>query len=197
MSEQFVCLTKDLPKSIIRALESVSYNRKDIHVRIRDEESLGCGGGNGYRAFAIVVNLSDGQYETLWGSWGGANIFNPTNRVDMDAQSRKLGENVAVIKGHIGGDKPTYATVTIGNKNIVPCLPAAPELSLRDKQILYCFCYLKSGPYRKSELASIRANEGEIDSLVSRGFLKKDGRGIQSTVSGKNAMVNIFSMPRE
>jgi hypothetical protein len=193
--ETFVCLVKDLPDSLIRALESVSYKRKDIHVTVKDTESISVSGGSGYRGFCVIVDLSTGQRETLIGSWGGANMFSPENRVDMDTQSRVLGNNVVVIKGSTGGDRPVYATITIGHKNVVPMLPIV-ELALKDRQILYCFS-LKAG-YRKQELESIHAEESEIESLITRGYLKKDGRGIIVTIAGKNVNAGKggYGMPR-
>lgn len=188
-------LVKDLPQSLQRALESISYHKKDIDFEVKDQVSLQVVGGAGQRGFAIIVNLATGEREQLNGSWGGSNPFTPTNRIDNDSRTQTLGQNVVVIKGSAGAY--IYAHMYIGTANIIPILPTAEELPLKSRQILYCYRALKSGPYRKDELNRIKATETEIDALVESKYLKKDGRGIQITVEGKNALGDSLSMPRE
>jgi hypothetical protein len=92
---------KELPNSLIRALASIGYGKKDIDVNIQDTVSLQVSGGDGRRGFALIVNLATGETHMLQGSWGGSNMFNPDNRVDLDQRDHKLGENVAVSLGSI------------------------------------------------------------------------------------------------
>lgn len=96
-------LVSDLPECLIDALKSVGYGKRDIEILPRDETSISYGGGSGRRGFAILVNLSTGKYETHFGSWGGANAFNPENQVDLNTQSYPIPENGAVILGSEGG----------------------------------------------------------------------------------------------
>ena len=185
---------KELPKSIQSLLHSLEYFRKDIEVKIQDTVSLHCSGSEGRKGFSAVLNLSTGEKEVLWGSWGGANMF-VDNRVDSDTRSIPIGENVAVIKGS-QGHHGTWATIYIGKNNVLPCLPSGEQLPLKQRQILYCFNAIKAGTYRKEELARVKATYAEIDALVESGHLKKDGRGIQITTLGKNANEG-HGMPRE
>src|SRR5260370_523739 len=55
--------------------EQVRYNKRDISVSPRETDSIGCGGGDGYKGFAILCDLESGDCHILWGSWGGANMF--------------------------------------------------------------------------------------------------------------------------
>ncbi len=196
MSE-LVCTVKSLPMSLQDALATHGYHRKDITVKVREKESLSQAGSSGSQAITVLVDLSTGETKTLVGSWGGSNMFNPSNRVDMDTESRVLGMNLAVIKLS-KGDHPTYGTITIGPSNVLAALPAKPSLSLIQRQVLYCFNSLKSGPYRQQELSRLgSAVMLTITELIALGLLKKDGRGIAITTDGKNAVAGLHSMPRE
>lgn len=179
---------KELPECLQSALASVGYGRKDIKVDIAEEASLFVGGGNGYRGFAIVVDLSTGARQTLWGSWGGSNAFTPNNRVDSDSKSRVLGPNVAVIKGSEGGGKPVYATLTIGPANVVKGLLTAPptDLTPNERATLYAFCHYKSS-YRREAMERARIPVNTIDALIVKGLLVRKGNGVQATIEGKNA----------
>lgn len=187
---------KELPSSIRRALESVGYRRKDISWEVRESISLLGAGGAGRQEFAIILNLTTGEAVRMNGSWGGSNAFSPGNRVDNDDRSHKLGENCAVIKGSTGNG--TFAYLYLSSANVIAALEAPAEVTLRARQILYCYKSLKSGPYRQDELSRMKASESEIADLVTAGYLKKDGRGIQITTSGKNAVGSTLGgMPSE
>lgn len=189
---------KTLPRSIQRALENAGYRRKDIDWEVREKVSLLGAGGAGRQEFAIIINLSTGEYERLNGSWGGANPFNPTNRVDNDDRQHALGENCAVIKGSTGGQHGVFAHLYLSSANVIPQLEAGEKAPLRSRQILYCYKGLKAGPYRQEALSRLSVQESEIADLVSKGYLKKDGRGIQITTEGKNAVgSSLGGMPSE
>jgi hypothetical protein len=176
----------ELPESLQGALKSVGYGRKDINIEAREQVYMADGGGEGFRAFVVLVDLATGRAERHDGSWGGANMFNPRNAVDLDDTPRTIIPGMAVVKGHIGGDRPVGATVYINPENVAKLLPAKPDVSDREKQLLGVMGY-KSG-YRKEELARMRATDAEIDALVSRGFLSRNKAGaISLTTEGKNA----------
>lgn len=181
-------LVSDLPECLIDALKSVAYGKRDIEIVAKEKVSILYPGGAGRRGFAILVNLATGETETHTGSWGGANGFNPQNQVDRNDQSYPIPENGAVILGS-EGDK-TFATIYLNPKNVAPLLSSGDPLSEDDRKIMYAFGCLKSGAYRNEELSLLGIkdpkNDPKIRSLIGRGFLKQDGRGIQMTLSGKN-----------
>src|SRR5688500_11247331 len=86
-------------------LSQVSYCWNGIGVSAAMTALVACSGGNRCKGFAILVDLDSGECRILWGSWGGANIFNPGNRVDRDTQEHVLPVNGAVISGSMGGGK--------------------------------------------------------------------------------------------
>lgn len=179
-------IIKELPESLQSVLRTVGYRKKDISVVVKEKESLHVSGGAGLKGFAIVVDLATGEKKRFDGSWGGANMFSPTNAVDLNDEKYTLPHNCAVVKGHIGSY--TYATLTVAPSNAAPWLSSGDGLvTEKERAILYAYGSLKSGPYRRDELARIKATESEIESLVSRGLLKKDGRGIQISTLGKNS----------
>ena len=181
-------LVSELPECLINALKSVSYGKRDIEVVSREQISITCAGGDGRRGFAILLNLATGESKTLLGSWGGANAFNLQNQVDLDQRNYPIPENGAVILGS-EGDK-TFASIYLNPKNIVPFLNEASEISERERAIMYAYGCIKSGEYRNDELSLLGIKDprtnSEIQTLIERGLLKKDGRGIQMTTKGRN-----------
>lgn len=176
----------DLPRPIQRALEAVAYHCKDITIEAAEEISVSVAGGAGERGFAILVNLDNGEFKISRGSWGGANIFNPNNAVDLDDRLHKIPLNGAVIKGSEGNS--TFAYVYVNPQNLAPMLPKRAEVSEKESMILACFKGLKSGDYRQQALRRLGTTEAEITSLVDRGFLKRNkGGATQITTEGKNA----------
>jgi hypothetical protein len=178
--------TNQLPESIQTALKSVSYNKKDIQVLIKEQESLFCCGGDGIRGFAVLVNLSTNENKVMYGSWGGANPFNPTNQVDLNDKLYTIPENGAVIKGYEGHG--TSATVILSPKNIVNnLLTEDSSLSKDEKMVLGYFKYKSS--YRKSLLES---KKELVNKLVDAGYISKNKAGAMSlTLKGKNAAENV------
>lgn len=180
-------IVKELPESLQSALSAVGYGRKDIELRAKETESLFCAGGDGYRGFAVLVNIATGEREVHRGSWGGSNAFNPNNSVDLNDKEYELPLNGAVIKGSEGGSRPVFATITLHPGNMAKFLPAKAELSEAEQHVLWCFKALKSGPYRQSALGT---KSGEaIEALVGRKFLKRSTNGAtQITTEGRNAL---------
>ena len=109
---------KKLPGALKCALASVRYFGADISVKAAETVSPFMGGGKGYRGFFVAVDLSTGERKITWGSWGGANMFNPGNRVDLDTDEYEMRPGFAVIKGTEGGIKGNcqYATISIGTE---------------------------------------------------------------------------------
>jgi hypothetical protein len=180
----------DLPRPVQSALESVGYHRKDIRVEASPTVILGnTAYGDGYQAFTTLVNLDTGETQTVKGSWGGPNMFNPNNAVDNDQQSYTLPPYGVVIKGQRGGGKPVYATLHIPASMVDRMLPApGPELTKEEKDALYCHDSIKGGQYRKDELRRRNVSEATISAMIERGYLKRNRAGATSiTTEGKNA----------
>lgn len=176
--------TKELPKIVQSVLSSVGYHGKDIEIVIKEDVSVYCSGGDGYRYFAMIVDLSTNDVKRYMGSWAGANQYNLSNRVDLDDKNYVIPENVVVIIGHEGGTSPVRASLTISPKNIVPgLLPANSGLSDKERWVLGVFKSMTPA-YRKEALSSY----GEVvDKLVVEGYLKRSKNGAtQITTLGKN-----------
>lgn len=179
--------TSKLPAVVQNALENVGYHRKDIGVNARESVSIACSGGDGYRGFAVIINLGTGERQFLYGSWGGANPWNPTNRVDLDTQEHTIPVNGCVILGSEGGSRPVYASVYVRPDAIVAMLPPAVDATEDEKRVLYAYRGLKSGPYRKEFLDKIPNVTKIVDDLVARGLLKRAKNGAtQITTEGRN-----------
>lgn len=183
-------LVNDLPPALRAALASVDYGRKDVAIEHAETVSIADAGGDGYRAFAIVINLSTGASETHWGSWGGANAFNPRNAVDLDTREHALPPDGAIVRGCIGGGRPVSARIVLSPACRMIALPAAADLSDREIWILAVHGGIKAG-YRRDYLQRASVQPGEIDALVSRGLLSRNRAGaVTITTAGKNARGN-------
>jgi len=181
-----------LPDSIRRALQTVRYGRRDISIEAAERTTLSDAGSAGQKAFVILVNLESGQTKTTWGSWGGPNMFNPRNPVDLDTREYPIPDNGAVIQGSVGNS--TYARVLISPSTIAPLLPKADKVPDHEARILYCYVAIKGGQSRRDELAwVVRKHPGldleqAIEALISNGYLKRNKAGAtQVTTEGKNA----------
>jgi hypothetical protein len=122
-----------LPSSLQTALSSLCFARADIEVTASETYSLFAAGGDGYRAFVVVVNLATGESQITRGSWGGGNIHNPQNSVDRDDTARPLPANFAVISGREGGDRPVHASIKVNPATLAP-LVTAPTIELSDME---------------------------------------------------------------
>src|SRR5262245_1061305 len=171
----------ELPESLTRALAAVDYRKADINVEARERTSMLEPGGLGMREFVVLVDLATRRSETHMGSWGGANMFNPNNAVDLDTTDRAIIPGMAVIKGHEGGG--TRATIYLHPENITKLLPAKSDVSEREGRILGYLAYKAN--YRRECLDQMGCKPEEIDSLVSRGFIARNKAGaISLTTAG-------------
>lgn len=189
MNASIYANVKDLPPSLRAALESVGYRRPDVELQTSETASRHDCGSAGRRSFSIVVDLATGQSSHERGSWGGANMGNPDNAVDLDSAEYPIPKNVAVITGS-EGYKGVLATITVRPDAIAPLLPARSELTDRERWILYCYHGLKSSG-RRHEWSRVRKppTEDELQSLVSRSLIKRNKAGAsQITTEGKNAL---------
>lgn len=178
-------LVSELPSVVTKTLSNLGYKKKDIGVSPVEEISLLDLGGAGRRGFVALINLETDEVKITYGSWGGANMFNPTNVVDLDDRSHKLPVNGIVIKGS-QSDK-TFASIYVHPENMPKYLPAPSNLNEKEKGILYAFNSLKSGIYRTDHLKRIGCSEADIQALIDKKLLIKSGRGISITLAGKNA----------
>jgi hypothetical protein len=180
---------KSLTPAVQSALKAVSYGSRDIQVITTDKVSPSVAGGDGQRGFVIVINLTTGKREHVTGSWGGANMFNPTNVVDLDTGQYVIPTDGVVIKGTTGYPR-TFATLyTTATGNLLPAATGDVEtLTDVELQALYCHKSIKGGQYRREEMTRRGVGPSTVDSLVDRGYLKRNRAGAVSiTTKGKNA----------
>lgn len=182
--------TKELLPALQDALKSVRYGAKDIRLEAADKVDSYSEGDRGSRGFLIALNLDTGERKSMRGSWGGGNMFTST-LVDSGSEMAELPVNGAVIKGTMGYPR-TFATIYAHPNAIGRFLPAGAddrdELSAEELQALYCFACLKGGEGRRDELRRRNVSDSTVDSLVSRGYLKRNRSGATSvTTAGKNA----------
>lgn len=182
--------TKTLPSQVQSALHAVGFRRRDIAVEPSETFHMPSAYGDGYRAFAVVLNMGTGERKGFSGSWGGANPFEPRS-IDHDTAEHSIPINGCAILGQEGGGRPVSARLVVRPDQISKFLPAPAETTERERRILAIFDGIKAGPYRREELARVDASEAEIAGLVSRGFLKVASNGATSiTTAGKNARGN-------
>jgi len=177
----------ELPSCVQMLLSRHGYRRKDIEIVPRKTVSLCGGGSDGQRAFVILVNLATKKAETHVGSWGGANMFNPGNRVDLDTKSYDLPINGLVIKGSEG--HRCYARIYIHPDNLPQYLTTAVDVGSDEREILKAYYGLRSGLYRRQAIEAVGNHEQVIARLVDRALLKQSRNGAtQITTEGKNAL---------
>jgi len=190
---------RELPDTIQRALKAIGYGRKDIKIEIANTFTIAGSGGSGSRSFWAIVNTATGKYHLEQGSWGGANMFNPRNPVDLDTSPRPLPPGSVVIKGSKGMG-PMYAYI-VAHSSSVPLLaaPAGADETLtpREHKALNIFGGIKSG-YRKDEflrngLGPYSETNPIIQSLAAKGLIIITKVGIQITTKGKNMRSSHFA----
>ena len=187
-----IMLVKDLPAPLIAALKEVGYGRRDIRVETATSYSPGGAGGDGFRSFSVAVDLDTGHSKVLWGSWGGANMFNPQNQVDLDDKSYPLPTNGAVVKGTTGGSRPVYAYIVVNAANMAKLLPASDvaELTPQEMKALHSIGGLKSSgradEFRRNGLGEYGPANPLVKALVEKKMLKVSPSGITLTLDGKN-----------
>lgn len=184
-------LVKDLPEIVQQALDGVNFHKKDISVNTSETVTLGGGGGgDGHRSFVVLIDLDAERVQTLHGSWGGANMFNRTNAVDLDDQAHALPQNGLAIVGSMGGGIPVMARIHIPASMAAKILTAGPvgePLTKVELDALSIFVGYKAFA-RPEYLSRAGVTTAILDSLVERGFLKRNRAGATSiTTQGKNA----------
>lgn len=186
-----------LPQPVQDALASVQYSKGDIEVIPTSEASLADAGSAGRRAFVTMVNLTSGQSETTWGSWGGPNMFNRSNAVDLDTATYPMPEQGVVIRGS-HGHGGVWARIYVHPGMLGRELPAAAEtVSQADLDALYCHGRIKGGQYRRDEMQRRNVSVETVASLVERGLLKSNRAGAtQITTEGKNALGEYRGYPQ-
>jgi hypothetical protein len=182
-------LVKSLPQVIQAQLNTHGYQKADIPVRVTDSVRLNEYGnaGKGSRGFTTIINLDTKEVRTEFGSWGGANPFE-SRAVDHDETPYALPVNGVVIQGAVGG-YGTFGTLYIPQGSPIE-IPKELPVTLTDVEqaALYCHHSIKGGQYRREELRRFGVPQSVVDSLVERGFLKRNTAGaIQITTLGKNS----------
>lgn len=175
-----------LPATVQAALKAAGYHRKDVPVKPSETFQLAGGYGNGYRGFAVAINMETGETRGFSGSWGGANPFE-RKQVDNDDRQHPIPVNGAAFVGQEGGGRPVSGTLYVRPDQVTALLPAADPVSDRERSLLAIFGGIKGG-YRREYLDAAGATPEEIDALVARGFLSRNRAGaISITTAGKNA----------
>jgi hypothetical protein len=179
---------KELIPALRDALASVRYGGADVRVEAAERVDSYSEGGTGSRGFCIVVNLDTGARERIVGSWGGGNMF-VRSLVDSGSERVELPPNGALVKGTMGYPR-TFATIYAHPAAVGRFLPSGEEeeLSAEEQNAMFCFVGLKGGAYRREELSRRRVSDSTVESLISRGYLKRNRAGAtQATTKGKNA----------
>jgi len=179
--------TKTLPDAVRDALKSLGYGRPDIKAEAAESAQLNDYGETGCRSFVCLVDLATGQRKVTYGSWGGPNMFNPRNMVDLDDREQPIPPNAVVICGSEGGNRPVYARLLAHPSTLTPLLPAPSTLSDKLARMLAVYGAYRS-TYRAEELKRMGATHAETDELVAGGYLSRNKAGsIQITTKGKQA----------
>lgn len=189
----------ELPECIQRELKNNDYHKKDICIDQTTSVSPVDYGGDGRKAYFMAIDLETGQrlplidsgrqVDILRGSWGGANMFNPSNRVDLDDGNYTIPDNAVVIKGHIGY-KP-YATLYIRPDNAPKFIRNDCVLNERQLEILACMRSYTSA-YRKEVYEKMDVKDSEFQALADSGHIKISKNGAKHiTTEGKNACLNV------
>jgi hypothetical protein len=179
----------NLPGIVQSVLASFGYRRADIRVDAASVYSPRVSGGQGRRGFTACINVETRAVESRVGSWGGANMFNPSNQVDLDPGTYPIPPNCVVVSGSTG--QSTFADMLV-HPAMLPALLPGPDSSLTDNDRAFLFILngLKSA-YRKesAERAGIQWPDSErLDFLQSKGLIKVNKVGsIRITTDGKNA----------
>lgn len=183
-------IVRDLPASLQAALSGVGYGRTDIEVTMASRTSLdSSASGDGYQGFTVLVNTTTGETHAERGNWGGRNMFE-ASPVDTDEKVYTLPVHGAVVKGQRGGGRPVSARVIIHPDSAPKELTSGSnDVSDRERDILSCFVGY-TPVYRKEVMArDLEVKPEELDSLVGRGYLKRNRAGAtQVTTTGKNAV---------
>jgi len=181
---------KTLSPHVRSALKSVDYGCADIEIEAAESIDAYSEGNRGSRGFTMALNLDTGARKTIGGSWGGANPWN-ASPVDDGSEVAPIPENGCVIKGSMGYPRTfarIYAHPNAVGAYLLPSGEPAEDLTEAEQQAIYCFAAIKGGEYRRDEMRRRNVSPETVDSLVSRGYLKRNRAGAtQITTAGKNA----------
>lgn len=179
----------DLPSVLLH------YKKTDLEVIITDEAvSVQTSGGYGTRESVIVYNLRTGNSIRKTGDWGGATPFRSmaSESPDMVPVEYEIDEDTMIavlVEGGTNAHKngrisQVYihpSRVKVSEKNI--------ELSEDELKMLVCMQYTSA--YRKDYAKRLKVGAPDltnslVQSLVTKGLLKKAGAGVSMTPEGKN-----------
>jgi hypothetical protein len=178
--------TKNLPSILQRELAKVEYKGRDICVEAKEKAYLSDCGSDGRRAFVVILNMTTGESRYVQGSWGGPNMFSPTNPVDLDDREYPIPPNGAVIRGSEGYGG-VRASIFVHPSSLTPLLPAGPTVTDREKQILGLMGF--NGKYKGEEMRRANVTQEELKTLADKGLIKVNKAGATSiTTAGKNAI---------
>lgn len=179
----------DLPPVIAKTLKAYGHRSHEVAIRAAETFTPAGSSGQGMRRVIVLLNMATGDTETRLGSWGGPNMFNPGNAVDMDRNAYPIPPGVVVLEGCEGSSRGF--SVIVRPDMIAPMLPVAVDLTEREVYLLGAYRSLTSaGRKNEFERTGKPPTADELAGLVSRGFLAKAGSGLKITADGKNAVGN-------
>ncbi len=183
--------TNTLPNVVKRALESVKFFKGDIEVIHDNSVSPAISGGDGQRGFCILINLYADEFKTIVGSWGGANMFNQDNPVDLDNSDYPLCEGSVVIKGTTGYPSTFARIYAHRDSSILPLDSGNSDITDKELFVLSCYVGLKSFARNDEMLRWMTDTEisQTVHKLIDSGHIKANKAGAtQITTQGKNAV---------
>jgi hypothetical protein len=189
MNAIIVVAVNTLPLSVQSTLRQIGYGKKDISVYPSENVSPQGAGGDGFRCIFAMVKMSDQEEQATitCGSWGGSNMFNPENIVDLMSESITIPEGVCAIKATAGGNHPMTASLHISPANCAKMLPEG-EVTYTSEEKAVLRAFAMTGSYRKEQLLRIRNSEQVIAGLIEKGLVEKKGSGRGLSIAGKNAL---------
>lgn len=138
-------------------------------------------------SFCLEINLANKAVGFHIGEYEGA--YNERN-VDSDRTKRPLEKDKVIIKGyllqrnHRNELLQENIRITFHPSQMVK-IHAQVELSSRDRQILFCYGFLRDGYARREALSRLNVEKIELESLTLRGLIKKTSNGHLLTALGE------------
>jgi hypothetical protein len=183
---------REIPPSVQSVLKELGYGSRDIEVQPGTKFTIAGMSGDGYRAFWCIVNLETGKHHIEWGSWGGPNMFNPKNPVDLDETPRTLPPGAVVIEGTKGGGHPVYARIIAHPENLklLSAPKEGPGLTDKEKSALNIvggtISSYRADSFARAGLGKYAPTNPILQSLAQKGLVRITGVGVQITTAGKN-----------
>lgn len=184
--------TQDLPRILIQMLARRSFFKKDIMVTPSITCSMLCPGGAGLRYYVTIVDLStDEVLLDNFGSWGGSNMFNPQNPVDLNDKEYTLAPGIVVIKGCVG--YYAHAEIFVHPDTIAKLVPEkSMEMTPWEQKALRVIATCTRGralEFHYHGLGGYDTKRPEFVGLVQKGLITINKRGaVAITTAGKNAL---------